>query len=358
MSRLSIEERIQHNRDFWLGNEQRFPLTTIRMGRIFFSREFRALDSLVEAGKVLTPDMLDVDLFLPDYERMFNELEQLNMDGIYSADPCTGIPWREAILGAPIVGTGVSFVSHPCVEGAEELSGISYSKENPWYEKYLEFCTKLTRLSNGRFPVGEPILRGVTDTVGSLIGQQNMVISMYEEPEIIKAAFDTIVLAQRDLIEDQYKIIEPFHGGYNVGFYHLWAPGKIMWFQEDLAALLSPWHFNEFLRKTYNDYIEGYDYSMVHLHPTAFFHLDDICSIENLSAVQITCDAGGPTVRDMIPQCIQVIESGKRLMLGMSKFTKADIDVVKKYLPQHSVALTVLADDKQEADELLNYIQS
>lgn len=357
MKRFSIEEKIAHHLDFWEGREQKYPLTSIRMGEIFFSREFKALERLVQKGTALTADMLDVDALLPDYERMFQELEQVSMDGMFSADPCTGIPWMEAIFGCPVEATGVSFVSHPVYSALSEIDGLDYSRQNPWYQKYLEFCVKLTRLADGRFPVGQPILRGVTDVVGSLIGQQNMVLGFFEDEDIMRAAFDTVVRAQRDLIEDHYRVTEPFHGGHNFGFYHVWAPGKVMWFQEDLAALLSPSHFDDYLRKTYNDYIRGYDYSLVHLHPTAFFHLDGICSVEDLTAVQITCDAGGPTMEELIPYCLKVLESGKRLLLGLSRLTKDDIDVVKRRLPRCGVALTILADDQAQAQDILDHIQ-
>jgi hypothetical protein len=37
----------------------------------FFSRHFGAAKELLVPGRVITPDMIDVDRFLPDYERMY-----------------------------------------------------------------------------------------------------------------------------------------------------------------------------------------------------------------------------------------------------------------------------------------------
>lgn len=354
----TIEERLQKNREFWEGKEQKHPLIIFRLGHIFFSKEFQAVKSMLHMGNVISPDMLQVKEFLPDYERMYQELQQVPMDGIFSADPCTGIPWMEAILGAQIEGTNVSFVSHPTLSAAEELENLSFSKSNPWYQKYLEFAKELTNLGQGRFPVAQPILRGVTDTIGSILGQQNLVWGIVDEPEIVKKAFDVVVDTQRSLIEDQYQIIQPFYGGYNIGFYHVWAPGKVIWFQEDLAALLSPRHFDEFLFHTYNRYIEGYDYSMVHLHPTAFHHLDGIMSVKNLSAVQITNDANVSDIETLFPACKRVIEGGKRLLLGMGSFSKNDIDAILKKLPRNSLALNIIVDTVDDAREMMDYIES
>ena len=354
----TIEERLQACRDFWEGKEQKHPLVVFRLGQVFFSKEFRAVDSLLHMGTQVTADMLRVKEFLPDYERMYQDLEKVSMDGIFSADPCTGIPWMEAILGAKVEGTNVSFVSHPTLTDVEQLQDLSFSRENPWYQKYLEFSRKLTALSEGRFPVAQPILRGVTDTVGSILGQQNLVWGIIDEPDFIRKAFDVVVDAQRALIEDQYKVIQPYHGGYNLGFYHIWAPGKVLWFQEDLAALLSPQHFDEFLFRTYNRYVEGYDYTTVHLHPTAFHHLDGIMGVKGLTAVQINIDENVSDLETLFPACQKVIEGGKRLLLGMGSFSKNDLDLILKKLQRNSIALNIIANSVEEANELMEYIES
>ena len=353
----TIEERLQRNRDFWEGKEQKRPLCVLRLGKIFFSQEFEATKGIIGKGHLVTPDQINVDSFLPDYERMYQELQEVDMDGIFSADPCTGLPWMEASFGASVHGSEVSFVTHPTMD-AEDLENLTFDPNNPWTLKYLEFVEKLTDLSNGRFPVGQPIMRGVTDTVGSMIGQMDMIFSVMEEPELTKKAFNTVVEAQRYIIDEHYKRTQPFHGGHSVGFYHLWAPDKVMWYQEDMSALLSPAQYDEFLFDTSSKYINGYDYSLVHLHPASFFSLDNMLKIKDLKAIQINKDVGGPTVREMVPQFLKVLEAGKKLVIGMAKLNQDDIDAVFEHLPSHSVALVMLADDQAEAKAIMEYINN
>lgn len=355
---LSIEERLQRNRDFWEGNPQKRPLCIMRMGKIFFSREFEATKDIITKGHVVTPDQIDVDKFLPDYERMYQELCQVDMDGFFSADPCTGIPWMEGAMGAQILGSTVSFVSHKTMDGVEDLENLRFDPNNAWMAKYLEFVEKLQKLGDGRFSVGQPILRGVTDTIGSLIGQTELIYAVMEEHDLIKRSFDTIVQAQRYLIEEQYKQVKPFHGGYCVGFYHVWAPDKVIWYQEDLCALLSPSHYVEYLYDTSCKYIDGYKYSLVHLHPTSFFCLDEMLKIKNLSVIQVNKDVGGPSVREMMPQFQKIIEHGKKVLIGMAHLNQDDIDAVFECLPSHSVALNLMADNIQDAQQIMDYINS
>ena len=49
------------------------------------------------------------------------------------------------------------------------------------------------------------------------------------------------------VIAEQKKLIPPFHGGQALGFYHVWTPGRCLWFQDDLSALLSPDLFRQFI---------------------------------------------------------------------------------------------------------------
>lgn len=359
MRNLTAEEKIQRHLDFWEGRSQKRPLTIVRLGDWFFSREFAANKPLLAKGYAVTPDQICVDDYLPDYERMYEDMNRLAIDAFFAAEPCTGFPWMEGIMGAAVYGNENSFITHPVMDDIEQLEHLNFSKENnPWYQKYLEFVNKLTEVSAGRFPVAQPILRGVTDTVGSLIGQEEFACALILEPELLKHAFDQVVDAQRSLIDDQYSIIKPFHGGYSFGFYHIWAPGKIIWFQEDLAALMSPKHFEEFLYSTSCKYIEGYDYSLVHLHPSAFIHLDVLLSIKGLSAIQINKDVGGPTIRDMVPVCRKVLESGKNLVLGMGRIDTDDIDAIYDCLPRERVALNIIAEKREDAEKLIEYIAS
>lgn len=352
----TIEERLQRHMDFWEGKDQKRPLCIVRLGKVFFSKEFEATKKIIEKGHIVTTDQIDVDSFLPDYERMYQELCQVDMDGIFSADPCTGFPWMEGAMGAQVQGSGVSFVSHKTLDDVEDLENLKFDPNNAWMQKYLEFVEKLEKLGNGRFSVGQPILRGVTDTIGSLIGQTELIYAVMEEPELMKRSFDTIVKAQRWLINEQYKRIKPFHGGYNFGFYHIWAPGKVIWYQEDLCALLSPSHYDEYLFETSSKYIEGYDYSLVHLHPTSFFCLDHMLKLKNLSVVQVNKDVGGPTVREMIPQFRKIIESGKKVAIGLARLNEDDIDAIFDCLPPHSVAVNLMADDIDDAHQIMDYV--
>lgn len=353
---LITKRKIRRHQAFWNSKPMKRPLLIVRIGDVFPAKLFTANRPLLENAHVITPQEIHVNDYIADYLHHYDVFESIDQDAFFTAEPLNGFPWMEAILGAKIVGGGDAFLTQPKFEDISQLEDLFLNKKNLWYQKYLEFVDQLVLISNGRFTVGQPILRGATDTVGALLGQVEMLFGMIDNPELMKKIFQKVINVQRELVKDQYARIPDFHGGYSIGFYHLWTPGKAIWYQEDLLALLATNHFNEFLKDCANMICIGYDYSLMHLHSSSFMHLDQIINIKGLKAIQINKDVSDISIYEMIPQCMKVLKSGKKLVLGMGTINEDDIDCIFKYLPNHSTALIIVAPDVRRAQQLINYI--
>ncbi|MGI6299125.1 MAG: hypothetical protein ACOX1T_08195 [Saccharofermentanales bacterium] len=334
----SETQRILKHRDFWTGKPLATPLVSIRVGDVFISRQFRANSQLLKKNHLVKLEDLQVDKYLNDYEEMYQTHEKVAQDGFFVGEPINGFPWMEAICGCDILGSESSFVSKRQFDCLDDLEKIEYSQENPWYLKYLEFLEGIDRVSAGRFPLGQPILRGVSDTLGALVGQEEMVCGLMIDPDKMSRLFGEVVRLHRSLIADSYRIIKPWKGGYSFGFYYVWAPGRTIWFQEDLAAIMAPHHFNQFLKTTATEICKDYNYSMQHLHPASFGHLEGILSLPFLSAVQINREDVGPSVAEILPQLNSVINAGKKLII-LGVLDDNDIESIAANLPHHSIAL-------------------
>jgi DNA-binding FadR family transcriptional regulator len=347
--RASLEERLDLHRAFWARESQPRPVAAFRVGDFFFARHFKAARALLEPGKMITPEMLVVEDFLADYERMFKEADALSQDGFWTAEPYTGIPWMEAILGSPVRAGEESFTSRPCLSSpAEALEKVRFDPGNPWLAKYLEFTTALVALSRGRFPVGMPIMRGPSDILGALIGQQEMVIAlMREEPARLHRLIETIAAAFLAVIDAQNALNPPFHGGTALGFYHVWAPGPSIWFQDDLSAILSPRLYRDFFIPPARRILAGRPFNAVHLHPSSFFILEELLRLEELKTVEVNKDVGGPSVSEMLPVLGRILE-GRRLILW-GDLTLDDLALVKRHLPCRGLFLNVVAPTPEEA---------
>ena len=356
MSPEDINQKLALHRAFWSREPLKRPLVSFQLEDYFVSRRYKAAEHLLTDGKKITPDMLVVESFLGDFERMYQETCRTGQDGFWVAEPFCGIPWMEAIFGCEIYGTKSSFVSHPCIESIRDLKKIRFDPENPWFGKYMEFVDKLNRLSAGRFPIGQPIMRGASDVVGALLGQMELVYAFADAPEVIREAFFKIMNALRTVIKTQWAATTGFHGGYSMGFYHVWCPDKCIWFQEDLSALLSPQIYKAFLREPDASVCKGYDYTAVHLHPASFFILDTYMQMEDLKAIQINKDVGGPSVKNMMPY-FQKVLAGKNLII-YGDLDEEDIDRIWEGLPRKGTFLNITADTVERARELMEHVES
>lgn len=355
-SERTLDARLQMHRDYWARRDLRHPLAAFRLSPDFFlSRNYHAARGLLAPGRKILPHMLAVDDFLADYERMFQESEDIGQDAFFTAEPYTSIPWMEAMLGCEVVAGEASFITEPFMTDPAAGATLAVRPDNPWLEKFLEFTAKLARLADGRFPIGQPILRGPADVVGALMGQAEMVLAMVDEPDVMQRFFRNVAEAQRLVVGEMRKIAPLFHGGEALGFYHVWTPGQCIWYQEDLSTIMSPDMYVEFLREPERRICQGYSHTLIHLHPASFFMLDSLLENDFLSAIQVNKDVGGPSVPEMIP-AIQKIVARKNFVFW-GDLTLDDIACLRERLPARGLFFFTTAKDADEAKRLLEAIR-
>lgn len=336
--------QIDLHRKFWNKDSQKQPIVSYRHGDFFFSRHFKATDNLNIDGKIISPEMLVVDDFLSDYERMYEKSLELGQSAFWTAEPFTGIPWMEAILGCAVVGREDSFISsHLESFKLEDIKSINLNPDNPWLKKYLEFTEKLVELSNGRFPVGQPIMRGPTDIIGAMIGQTEMIYFIYEHPELVEEFIERVTTVFLDVIKRQKEIIPVFHAGSSIGFYHLWTPGSCVWYQDDLSAILSPELYDRYFIDAGRRICSAYDRSLIHLHPSSFFIVDDLLKLDELDVIEVNKDIGGPSIEEMLPVLKKIINKKRLLIWG--DLTIKDLAILRENLWVDGLFLNIVSED-------------
>jgi len=350
-----IEKRLKLHQCFWNRDDTKRPLVSFHIGDFFFSRHFNAARKLLEAGKKITPDMLHVEAFIDDYERMYKEILPIEQDGFWVAEPFTGIPWMEAMLGCEIYATESSFISSPWLKNLDEIDKIQFNSENKWFKKYMEFLIQLEKISKGRFPIGQPILRGPSDMAGAIMGQTELVYALSDNPEKMKVLFGKLTDVFLNLISHQYEEISEFYGGYSLGFYHVWAPERCIWYQEDLSALLSPAYYCEFLKECNEKICKNYKYTAMHIHPSSFFIIDELMKINNLKVIEVNKDIGGPSIEEMMPQFKKILKSKSLIIWGDLNFS--DLKMILNELPSKGLYLNIVTESAKRAKRLLQFMK-
>lgn len=352
-----LVQKIQRHKTFWDKQPVDRPLVGFRIGDYLFANKFQAALPLLREGQYILPDMLQVERFFDDYDRMYHESLEIGQDAFWTAAPFTAIPWMEAILGCKIRASEASFTSEPWLNDLSEIDQVKLDEDNnPWFAKYLEFVAKLTKHAHGRYPVGQPIMRGMSDIMGALRGQTNLVFDFVDNPEKITQLGQKIVNIFLKVIQRHREHTSSFHDGYAIGFYHLWCPGPCIWFQEDLAALISPALYRKYLFELNAKICWGYDYSLCHIHPTSFFILDDLLQIEALKTIEINKDIGGPSIKDMLPEFKKVLQQKRLVIWG--DLDEDELDLILHELPYEGLYLHIVAPTVDDAKHLMQYVST
>lgn len=353
----NTEERLARHLAFWRGDAVDRPLVGFQIGSYFCFQRYQAAQKLLNYQGPILPDMIDPRDYVDDYERQYQEACATGQDAFYVAEPFTAVPWMEAMLGCSVRVGEESMWAEPYADNWDKVKDVRFDPQNPWFLKFMEFVEVLSKNSRGRFPVGQPILRGASDIVGAIIGQSRLPLEAYDHPDQVRRLAQVATEALIQMVDALQQAVSRFHGGYSIGFYHLWCPDRCIWFQEDLSALLSPPLYESLVKPENQRTCRYAPYSLVHLHPSSFFLLDQFLDILELKVVQINKDVGGPSVEAMLPQFRRVLDAGKKLVIW-GALDQADVEVVRQELPSRNLYLQIVTENVEQAQELMQLIKA
>lgn len=345
-----IDDRLEKHKSFWRREKLEYPLLSFTIGSELPTCRFeegRRLAAQLEQENIsLEPRDLNVKKFGEELQRQYEQLFSIDQDGFFTAEPFAGIPWMEAICGCDIYATKDSFWAYP---RKKELDDIVIDQK--WVDLYLDFCRILDEVGKGKFPVGQPILRGPCDVAGTLMGQSQFVLALADGDLSIRKTIESISKIFLYLVSKQLEIISPFAGGYSMGFYHIWCPDKCLWFQDDLTSLLNPRLCRNHLLDIYFNIASAVPITMFHLHPTSFFILDSLLEIEPLTAIEVNKDDGGPSIAEMVPIFKRILK--KKCLVIWGKLDVKDISVIRQGLMPNPVFLHIVAENVENAKSLI-----
>jgi hypothetical protein len=299
----------------------------------------------------LTPDMLHPQDFIADQERLLREGEVIDDDILRGASPCQAVQWLPPMLGTPLRILGESTLAPDQNLSWPELEDISLDRQNPWYQKYLQFIRVLVDASAGRYPVSHATMSGPSDVAAILRGHHNMILDFYDAPERLVQLFYRAQEIFCQVLEAQWRLTPLFHGGYFDAQYQLWAPEPIVRMQEDASGLFSPALYRRLLQPVDREWARRYPCSFIHLHSTSMFILDAILEVQEIAAFEVNRDVSGPPLEEMIPSYRTIQDAGRPLLVRGS-FTPAELGQMLDALTPAGLYLYIMVEDLAEIDPL------
>ena len=113
------------------------------------------------------------------------------------------------------------------------------------------------------------------------------------------------------------RITEPVTGG-STGWFELWSPGKFYAAQNDFSYNIGPDMFRELFLPVIARQTEFLDHTVYHVDGVnAFRHVDALCELPRLQALQILPGAGKPSPLHYMDVLKKVQAAGKNLHIAL-----------------------------------------
>jgi hypothetical protein len=352
---LEIKEYKKRHLAFWELLEVDRPLLGFAIGAGSDSWSYwqdnKAARALLNRGKIEPTDIYPAN-FVEDQLKYLKMCEQIEDDIYRTAIPLASIPWMEAILGCPVLSTEASFRSEEILESPEDLQLTPFDPGNPWVEKYLEFIEVYRQAYGTRYPVAQSVLRGPSDLACALLGAEEATLAMALEPEAMRRLLEYVTAQLEEFLQLQLKHVPEFHNGYVVGQYDIWAPEPGIRLQEDFTVLYSPKFYDEFVKPLDKRLAGISPYTLIHLHASSLFLIDQFLEVSQIRAFQVTKDLGGTKLSDMMPALLKIQQAGKPLIVK-GEFDDADLKIMKGDLSPRGLCIQPVVGNLTEAQELL-----
>ena len=352
----TLEQKLDAYKGLWARKPRTRPLIGVDVGGWFPFQRFASLAAIPDLSYI-EPEMLQPEAARDDYAAFLRNCMLVPDDLIKGVAPIPAIPWMEGVLGARLRRNKDSVWADEQKADWDELAGIIVENDNPWLRKYLSFVEDLTAQAGGRYPVGLPILRGVSDMFGMLRGHMEALIDCVEEPERARQVCGLCADALIALVGRHHQSAGDFHGGYFIEQYAMWAPGTLVRMQEDESAVYSPTIYDEIIAEADRKIAQAFDYSLIHLHSSSLFLIDHFLAIPEITMFEINKDICEMELPEMIPY-LRKIQEHDRLLYVRGPLARDDFALINKKLAPEGLVLQTVVGGVEEGREVLETVRN
>ncbi len=231
---------------------------------------------------------------------------------------CKTIP---TFLGAPIeLKEDTGWVSPIIDEG--DLTDHDYRElvidpDNRWWVFTRELLGSIVKDCKGKAlaPVGA--FGGCGDTLAWLRGSNELLFDLVDCPDYVRE-FETYLMRQwMEVYDVFYEIAREADEG-STGWFNLWSPGKFYAAQNDFSYMISPQMYREIFLPVVDLQTNFLDHSIYHVDGIgAFAHVDALCELPHLQALQILPGEGKPSPLQYMDVLKKVQAAGKNVHIGI-----------------------------------------
>ena len=238
----------------------------------------------------------------------------------------------------------------------DDLDSLEFDEHSFLFRKTLELARAYAEDSHGDYMIAMPDSTGNADALSHLMGAEELLLAMIEEPALVKTALAKIESAYERVMREVYDIVrENNQGGCCIDWMGTWAPGLHAQMQSDMSVMISNDMYKEFIMPELTAQCQFLTYPIYHLDGMEQIrHLDDLLSIPELRAIQWQQVAGQPPCTAFLPELQKIQAAGKNLVLLL---TPEQIRPVMENLSSKGLYFSTHVSTREEADRITREVE-
>ena len=228
---------------------------------------------------------------------------------------CYGPGVLAAFCGAKLDNSSGRVWFFPPVEDPElSQVHVKYDPNNVWSRRIKDIYRAGLERWNGAVIMGFPDLGGVMDVVASMVGTENLLYAIVDEPEEVERLVKETQAAWYEAYNDFAEVLKP-QGAYT-DWNGLLSRDPAYVIQCDFCYMISPKMFSRFVLPTLQEDARRLTNTIYHLDGIGELpHLDQILAIPELNAVQWVYGTGQPGPYAWVDVYRKILAAGKQIMI-------------------------------------------
>lgn len=197
-----------------------------------------------------------------------------------------------------------------------DAAEIRFQPQCYWWKRTRDFIRAFRAQLDGKMLIACPTLVAGLDCLAAIRGQEKLAIDLIEQPEAVQRALERVRKAYEEILDAL--AVELDYGTWgSINRHGFYSPGRTNVPQCDFSCMISEEMFQEFELPCLAHETTQLDHSCYHLDgPGAVRHLEALCSLPNLHAIQWVAGSGNGAQQDWMHLHKRIDELGKGQIFG------------------------------------------
>lgn len=270
---------------------------------------------------------------------------------VWNAGYC-GVSSLSNFLGCPISLDMNTGWCDPVLTDPEtiDFQSLRLDESHPDYQFTMRMLKRAVEESRGKSIPSIGAFGGCGDTLASLRGTEQLLIDCIERPEEVRTADEFLMDIWYIFYNRCYEIIRDVAEG-SICWFTLWSPGKFYGASNDFSYNIGPEMFRDIFLSVIEQQTEFLDHTVYHVDGVnAFVHVDALCELPKLQALQILPGAGKPSPLHYMDILKKVQAAGRNLHISISPH---EVETALSELSARGLFISTSAETEDDARQLL-----